>query len=318
MAGATAVSDLAIKLHLAAAALGCHGRKELCVRFRNVNPDTHFDLERSHKWLQGRATPRYPHVYDDWARVLGSDRPGAWLASCSMDAFLAEVCALHGSDPAALLRRAQSQMPPTRDVTQRKDAFDLYLRGTYVCYSLAWSPYYPGHMIGGELTLGPDQTRSALTAIYTEALLARVARFDGELLLAGRMLHVLVRESTAGSPLFMSLFLPGPPASVLCGVMSGTAVVGPEARPSATRMVAVRVPRSGGVSSGYFLPTAGAISADLLAHGLPLVDPDGVDALIRSVLASQTPGGADQVPASEQAQLAAALDRSYLQGARPA
>jgi len=312
-----AVSDLATKLHLTAVALGCNGRKELCVRFRNVNPNTHFDLERSHKWMQGRAAPRYPQVYEDWARVLGTKRSGAWLASCPTEDFLLEICTLHGLEPAELLRRVQSEIPATRDAPHRKDAFDLYLRGTYVCYSRAWSPYYRDHLISGELTLGPDGTRFALRATYTEALLAGAVTFEGELLLAGRMLHVILRESTAGSALFMSMFLPGPPASVLCGVMSGTTLVGPEALPSTTRLVAVRVPRPAVASHGYFLPRSGTISADLLAHGLPLADPDGVDTLMRNVLLSHGTG-LDQVPASSQADLAAALDQSYLQAARPA
>ncbi len=216
-----------------------------------------------------------------------------------------------------MLRRVQSQTSATRDAPHRKDTFDLYLRGTYVCYSRAWSPYYRDHLIGGELTLGPGGTRSTLSATYTEALLADTVTFEGELLLAGRMLHVILRESTAGSPLFMSLFLPGPPASVLCGVMSGTTLVGPEALPSTTRLVAVRVPRPAVASHGYFLPKSGTISADLLAHGLPLGDPDAVDALMRNVLLAQGTG-LDQVPASSQADLAAALDQSYLQAARPA
>jgi len=46
------------KLSITAAILNCATRKELCARFRNVNPATEFELERSYKWLQGRALPR--------------------------------------------------------------------------------------------------------------------------------------------------------------------------------------------------------------------------------------------------------------------
>ncbi len=52
----------ATKLRLTAAVLGCRGRKEFCARFRAVNPGTHFDLDRSHKWLQGRALPRVERI----------------------------------------------------------------------------------------------------------------------------------------------------------------------------------------------------------------------------------------------------------------
>ena len=47
--------EFAIKLRLTAALLGCGTHKDLCARFRAVNPSTGFDLTRSEKWLQGRA-----------------------------------------------------------------------------------------------------------------------------------------------------------------------------------------------------------------------------------------------------------------------
>ena len=37
-------------------------RKDLAGAFRRVNPATSFDLDRAHKWLQGRAQPRDPAV----------------------------------------------------------------------------------------------------------------------------------------------------------------------------------------------------------------------------------------------------------------
>lgn len=317
MAGAAAVSDLALKLHLTAAALGCHGRKQLCARFRAVNPDTFFDLERSHKWLQGRATPRYPQVYDDWARVIRTTHPGAWIASCSIEGFLAELCALHDQDPAELLRRARTRMPAVREGGRREDA-ELYLCGTYACYSRAWSPYYRGQLIGGVLTLVTSRTRATLGATYTEMLLSREVRFEGEVLLGGRALHTTVQAPSTGTSLFMTLCRPGPPASVLCGVMSGASIIGPEALPSMTRLVAVRVPGPGGSGGGYLLPTEGTIAADLRAQGLSLSDPAGVDALIRDVLLAHGSASADQVTSAIQAQLAAALDRSYLVAAQSA
>lgn len=318
MAGAAAVNDLALKLHLTAAALGCHGRKELCVRFRAVNPDTFFDLERSHKWLQGRATPRYPQVYDDWARVIETTRPGAWLASCSTEAFLAELCALHNQDPAELLRRARTRMPAASEGARREAAAELYLCGTYACYSHAWSPYYRGQLIGGSLTLSTGTAHGMLGATYTEILLSREVSFEGQLLLGGRALHAVVQAASTGTSLFMTLCRPGPPASVLCGVMSGASIIGPEALPSMTRLVAVRVPGPGRSGGGYLLPIEGAIVADLRAQGLSLSDTAGVDALIRDMLLADGSASADQVTAATQAQLAAALDRSYLVATRSA
>ena len=89
------------KLRLTAAVLGCATRKELCARFRAASPATRFDLERANKWMQGRALPRDASVYDDWARAVGTARPGAWLAACTAAELAAELAALHGLPEAA-------------------------------------------------------------------------------------------------------------------------------------------------------------------------------------------------------------------------
>lgn len=51
--------------------------KDLVAAFRRVNPMTSFDIERTHKWIQGRAHPRVFRLYEDWARVLDLKRSGA-------------------------------------------------------------------------------------------------------------------------------------------------------------------------------------------------------------------------------------------------
>jgi hypothetical protein len=309
----TMESDFAIKLRLTAAALGCNGRKDLCARFRAVNPATHFDLERSHKWLQGRASPRSAQVYDDWARVLGTQRSGAWLAACSVNAFLAEICTLYQADAETLLKRAEGNGGESVSASARGGVPEAYLRGTYACYSLAWSPYYRGQLIRGTLAIDSGRRGAALAATYTESLLGGSVHFRGEVIFAGRTLHIVSRSET-GAPLFLTLFLAGPPASVMCGVMSGATIVGPEALPSTTRIVVVRCGQGAdiGASNRYVEAAPGAIAADLLAVGLHLVDPEEVDELISGFLLGSTTGGLDQVPAIEQVRLASALDRSYL------
>lgn len=52
------VRDFGHKLRITAALLGCASQKDLCARFRAVNPATAFKLERSYKWMHGRALPR--------------------------------------------------------------------------------------------------------------------------------------------------------------------------------------------------------------------------------------------------------------------
>ena len=86
--------ELPTKLLVTQELLGCTSRKELCARFRDINPRTEFDLECSHKWMQGRAKPRSFRVYEDWARLLGTERPPSWLIACTVDAFVDEVCGL--------------------------------------------------------------------------------------------------------------------------------------------------------------------------------------------------------------------------------
>ena len=54
-----AYHDIGLKLRLTAAVLACASRKDLCARFRAVNPATHCDLDRLHKWMQGRALPPF-------------------------------------------------------------------------------------------------------------------------------------------------------------------------------------------------------------------------------------------------------------------
>jgi hypothetical protein len=56
------VRDLAAKLRITAALFGCASQKDRCARFHRVNPGSTFDLDRSYKWMQGRAQPRSARV----------------------------------------------------------------------------------------------------------------------------------------------------------------------------------------------------------------------------------------------------------------
>ena len=60
--------------------------------------------------------------------------------------------------------------------------------------------------------------------------------------LVGRMLHVELHEAASGAPMYITAFLPGRPASVLCGIASGATLMGGDPQPSATRFVLVRAP----------------------------------------------------------------------------
>ena len=216
--------DVAAKLRVTAALLGCAGQKELCAAFRRVNPGTEFDLARSYKWIQGRSLPRSPRVYEDWAGVLGLDRPAGWVAVCTLDAFVEAVCARHAADRAALLRRAGLDGGRGSAATARQaggvpgaaDAED-YLCGAYATYSHAQSPYYRGRIIRGTLAIEPAARRAeGLVATYSQALATGLARVTGPVVVSGRALALgLPTHSSGAVPVSIHLVLPAPPASLL-------------------------------------------------------------------------------------------------------
>jgi hypothetical protein len=304
-------SDFATKLRLTATVLGCTTHKELCGRFRDVNPATHCAVDRMNKWLQGRALPRSARLYDDWAKVLGTQRSGAWLASCTVDAFLAEICGLFDADPQSLLTNAWGS---GRAASLRSRDEMSYLAGVYAAYSLAWSPYHLGSLIRGTLRLEPHRT-ATFAATYSEQVLGDTIQMVGEAEIAGRMICALLRGPASASLFFLCLSVPGPPARAISGILTGASVLGQDSRPTTGRMALIRVPDGAKLemTNRYLDPAPGAIAADLDTSGVPLVDPAQTDALIRGFLLEgpATPG-IDKIPASLQTQLTASLDRSYV------
>jgi hypothetical protein len=302
--------DLAAKLRVTSAALGCVTRKDLCARFRAVNAATHFDLERSHKWMQGKAEPRASGMYDDWARILGTTRPPAWIATCTLAAFIDEVAQLLQADPAALHRaarsRAQDDAPPMRAGPARTQ-----IEGSYACYSPAWSPYFQGQLIRGALRIAHGRRREMLLT-YSERLRIGIASFEGVARINHRTLSAHLLDAAEEYPLFLCLYLPGAPATALSGIMSGSTVLAQDTCPTSSRFAAVRVPEGTPLdaTNRYFEPVPGAIAADLAALGLPAAACPAVETAVRGVL-----GGSpvNQLPLSDHAALADAADRAYLE-----
>lgn len=308
--------EFAIKLRLTAVLLGCGTHKELCARFRAVNPSTGFDLARSEKWLQGRAMPRSPQVYEDWAKLLRTERPANWLIGCAMEAFLAEACACFDADPRELWRRAGlSGAPAGAGGWSSAAGGRHYLCGAYACYSHAWSPYYRGRLIRATLRIEPARG-SRLAAAYSETIAGGTVRLQGPVLLAGRTIHLDVREDGSGAPLFLSLFLPAPPASVLTGLMSGATIVGPEPEPSVSRIAAIRVAEAATprleASNRYIESTATSIADDLRALGVDFPGLEDAVGALQRFLEGTRFAGFDQTPAAAQARLVESFDRAYL------
>lgn len=293
---------------MAAAALGCGSRKELCARFRKVNPATECDLERLNKWVQGRSLPRAASVYADFGGVIGTTKPGRWIADCSLEEFAAELAACTGADAATLVAAGGT---PARAGTRAAGLFGgvATLAGAFAAYSPGWSPHFRGRLIRGALRLKPGRN-GTLIATYVETLVGRVVRLTGEVQIAGRSMHCVLREPDGDMVLFVSLQVPGPPASILCGVMSGVAFVAHESLPSACRIAFIRVPETPRLDAGnrYLEPAPGAIAADLAELGVTLAEAGRFDAVTREFLGANP----IQVTAQHQAGFADMLDHEYL------
>lgn len=304
------------KLRLTAVVLGCATGKELCARFRAVNPATAFDVERSRKWLQGRALPRQVQVYEDWAKLLGTRRGGDWVAACTLEAFVDEVAALFDADPGDLLRRADRLGARAAAGPEPHQGASHLLSGVYAAYSHAWSPYHRGQLIRGALSIVPGKG-SSLVATYSELFTGQPVRWSGPAEIARGALTLDLREPGSNLPLFICVFQPRPPAGAFIGIMSGASFIGPEPRPSSTRVVFVRVAKTGVVgierSNRYFEATAEAIAGDLQALGLPAAGTGDAAAWLAAFLTASPPGLLDQVPAAEQVQLAGIFDALYLE-----
>jgi len=302
------VVAFATKLRMAAAALGCSSRKEICARFRSVNPATQCDLDRLNKWVQGRSLPRAASVYADFAAVIGTAKPGRWVSDCSLEEFAAELVARTGVDPATIA------MPDSLSRRANPRAAGLLggiatLTGTFAAYSPAWSPQFRGRLVRGSLRLAPGRSGS-LIATYTESFLGRNVHLTAEAWIGGRSMHFLVREPDGDMPVFISLQLPGPPASVLCGVMSGVAFIAHEPLPSASRIVFIRVPDTPALdgSNRFFDPAPGAIATDLVDLGVNISEADRLDAFARNFVGTRP----NQVTPQDQATFSSMLDREHL------
>lgn len=309
--------DFDAKLRMTASVLGCTNRKELVARFRAVNKASQVDLDRLHKWLQGRALPRSAEVLHDWARVLGTQRSGGWLAGCGLAEFAREIGRLFDRDAEDLLsakafagRGARTAQPPAAAAPRMSGV--RYLCGTYACYSPAWSPYARGKLIRGSLVIAPGRA-DGLTATYSEMLMGKPVRVSGQATVARRTLHMTLTEAGGEIPLFFTLFLPRPPAGVMSGIMAGATFLAPEPEPSASRIVMVRVPGGGSLddSNRYLSPAADLFARDLRALGLDPAASARVDRLMNDFLL----GGreVEHVLPAVQSALSAELDPLHLQ-----
>ena len=303
--------ELPAKLRVTMALLGCNSRKELCARFREVNPRTEFDFERSHKWLQGRAKPRTAQVYEDWTRLLGMQRPVAWLTACSVDAFLDEACSLFAADRQDLRQRAGLLDRPPAAGGAPEGAAVHYLCGAYVGYCHAWSPHLHDQLSRSSVVVHPGKG-ARFPVDYRLSPPAGPVELKGQLGMVGHVLQVELRDAGSGASVHITAFLPGRPASVLCGIMSGASLMSPDPEPSATRIALLRVPPARAAEpdrSSCFLPaSAGALAADLAARGVAPADLEAAAAGLLRFLNGRDRPGMHQVGSADQARLARLFD----------
>jgi hypothetical protein len=302
--------DLAQKLRLTAAALGCNALKDLAREFRRTNPSTPFDVEPAYKWLQGRSAPRSAQVYADWSALLDLGQTPEWVQRCTVDAFADAVCRRHGLERQSLLLRAARFGRAAAGGTENGDS---YLAGVYACYSMAWSPYYAGRLIRGCMSLAPGSRR--LVAEYSENLPTGPFRAHGNVVVGRRSIHMAISQQAGEEPLQFSLMLPGRPASLILGILSGITLLAPEPLPSTSRIALVRVPAGNDEvnTSNRYLEADCSLARDLAALGLGLPDPATVDRLLGAFLSGGGQGGWDQVPSALASELMTTFDRYWFE-----
>jgi len=282
--------DVPAKLRRTAAALGCGSAEELCERFRSVNLTTECRPERLRAWLRGRKIPRSARFFADWAGVIGLSRPGAWIAECSLEAFVDELSMLHGERATQSPVRAVAGHITTHPLSPLRSSDSLC--GSFACYSHSWSPEHRGQVIRGTLRIHPGN-EDELRAAYSETLLGDTIQMVGTVETTAGTVHMLLREPVSGLPVFVAMILPPPPVGVLCGIMAGPCFVVDHSLPTGTRLVAVRVADGRRLdSSNRYLPMGSAeFATDLESLGLPIDQALNLGNLISAFLRT----GPDQV-----------------------
>jgi hypothetical protein len=314
--------DFGAKLRITAAALGCASQKDLCARFRQANPGTIFELDRSYKWMQGRALPRSVGLYEDWAALLGTGQPLAWLQSCTVEEFLELLCGHFEVSRETLVARAGPGAAPQPEAAapEPRDALPgRRLAGAYACYSHAWSPYFEGRIIRGSLVVDAAEGQPGLVATYRETIAVGRVELSGQVTIGKRAVYLDLMDAVEEFRLSMCLFLPGTLATVLAGIMSGATFVDADPQPAATRIFMIRIPGAAASmlepTNRYFDPVQEPLSSDLCALGVPAGTSAGLDALLEGFLRGDQARDYIKVDARDYSQLTLAIDRLLIENA---
>jgi hypothetical protein len=306
--------NLAVKFAITAAALGCTTRKELARAFAKANADTSFDLDRSYKWLQGRAQPRDSKLYAEWLHLLRLSQSREWLLDCSSDEFLAAVAASMDVSAEEIWQDASGFLGEGQPEHSSPLGLRRQLEGVFAAYSWAWSPYHAGRLIRATLVVAPSRRLGRPEATYSELLQGGLTRMSGTSYDSGRSLFLNLLHEEGELPLFFSMFRPAPPTSAMMGHLTGAALIGPDPPPSATRVIMVRVPASPGATergNRYMQPDE-AVVPDLMSLGLNPPDPAELETAIQDFLRGAPAGWVDQIAVTAQVRIAHLLDPLWL------
>ncbi|HEX2527720.1 MAG TPA: hypothetical protein VHL31_15665 [Geminicoccus sp.] len=312
--------SLAVKFAITAAALGCATRKDLARAFAKADPATSFDLDRSYKWLQGRAQPRDPKLYREWIDLLGIDRTREWLLDCTSDQFLTVVSLKRQVGPERLWQQAMDFLG--EDVPDQASPMGLrrQLEGVFAAYSWAWSPYRHGRIIRGTLVVTQSRRVGRPDVVYSETLQGDLTRMRGTTYDSGQSLFLNLLHEDGELPLFFSMVRPNPPTSVMMGHLAGAALMGPSRPPSITRIIMLRVPASVSLveSTNRYLEPDEQVVPDLVRLGLDPAQPDELENEIQAFLRGAPAGGVDQVTAEIYGRIIELLDPLWIEPPQPA
>ncbi len=236
-------SPVALKFKLTLLALGA-SPKDLCNHFAAVNPRTAMTQQNAYKWLAGKSAPRMFQVYDDWARVLGGDLTGAFIAAASIHEFATSISARYAI-PSTALKDLMHDVPQDRELGPLVSsangtwAADQLFLGRYLALSPAWSPAQAGKLILGHTEV--VQENGAVPQLtYSEIFFGQRVDMVGALHCDGRTAQSMVRCRQSGKYFFFAFQVPPPPANLIGGVFSGSAIHDASARPVACRILLVR------------------------------------------------------------------------------
>lgn len=259
----------------------------------------------------GSALPRGGQIYQDWAILVDLGESAEWIAGCSAASFAERLCRRHGLGLETLLSRSEAFGAP-RSAARPSRRCDL--AGTYVCYSRAWSSYYPQHLLPGVLTIRATAGGEALRGDYAENLPIGRLGLSGPVSGGERVLTVHLADAESGMQLMLWLFMPTPPMTVLAGFITGTTFMSTKPQLCASRMIAFRMPPEAAPdlpTVGYMKPGA-SIAADLALRGLAVASADALDHAAATYLAGSGDGSLDRVTAEDHQDLAELLDRQWL------